>query len=318
MAIVETFQKRMKRLAEQGQVEVLQCENLPYGFRVQVIHIWATAIGPWFDVPEWEPRQPPPSNRIWGYVHSTLARETGLLALGVGVFNNPSQRCRDHLMSGTTGEALDIIELSFRVIDHVVSRWGQDARRECGITQSADDAIEELNGRFREHAIGYQYVGGKVVRVDSLYLHAEAVRPALTLLHRRGYEGPCEEFLEAHEHHRKGNGKDAIQSALKSFESTMKAICARRKWPYPESATAKVLLDVLFANGVVPPQLQSEFTSLRTVLESGLPTVRNKTPSVGHGQGSMPVPVPDHLVAFALHLAAANIVFLVEADAALG
>ena len=71
MAIVETFQKRMKRLAEQGQVEVLQCENLPYGFRVQVIHIWATAIGPWFDVPEWEPRQPPPSNRIWGYVHST-------------------------------------------------------------------------------------------------------------------------------------------------------------------------------------------------------------------------------------------------------
>ena len=110
--------------------------------------------------------------------------------------------------------------------------------------------------------------------------------------------------------------EDVMQSALKSFESTMKAICARRKWPYPESATAKVLLDVLFANGVVPPQLQSEFTSLRTVLESGLPTVRNKTPSVGHGQGSMPVPVPDHLVAFALHLAAANIVFLVEADAA--
>jgi len=314
MAIVETFQKRMKRLAEQGQVEVLQCENLPYGFRVQVIHIWATAIGPWFDVPEWEPRQPPPSNRIWGYVHSTLARETGLLALGVGVFNNPSQRCRDHLMSGTTGEALDIIELSFRVIDHVVSRWGQDARRECGITQSADDAIEELNGRFREHAIGYQYVGGKVVRVDSLYLHAEAVRPALTLLHRRGYEGPCEEFLEAHEHHRKGNGKDAIQSALKSFESTMKAICEARKWSYPASATAKPLIDLLFSKGLVPTDLQSHFAGFRSAMESGLPTLSNRTSR--HGQGPEPKHVPPHFAAYALHLAACNIVFLVEAHKA--
>jgi hypothetical protein len=47
------------------------------------------------------------------------------------------------------------------------------------------------------------------------------------------------------------------------------------------------------------------------LLEGGLPTVRNK--NAGHGQGPTPVSVPDYLVAYALHMAAANIVLLIQA-----
>ena len=53
--------------------------------------------------------------------------------------------------------------------------------------------------------------------------------------------------------------------------------------------------------------------ALRSVLESGLPTVRNKTKGSGHGQGKELINIPGHLAAYALHLAASNIVLLVEA-----
>jgi hypothetical protein len=43
-------------------------------------------------------------------------------------------------------------------------------------------------------------------------------------------------------------------------------------------------------------------------LESGIPTVRNKTS--GHGQGASYSQIPAHLAAYALHLSAANILFL--------
>jgi hypothetical protein len=96
----------------------------------------------------------------------------------------------------------------------------------------------------------------------------------------------------------------------------MKAICAKRKWTHDTGAAAKQLLDVLVSKGLIPPMLESHFTNLRAAMESGLPTIRNKRS--GHGQGPSPVELPEHFVAYALHLLASNIVFLVESDKALG
>jgi hypothetical protein len=210
----------------------------------------------------------------------------------------------------TAEQALDIIELSFNVLDTIVRKHAANLVY-LEATQEPDDAIAELNHRFREHAIGYQFMGGQLVRVDSQYIHDQVVEPALVLLHERGFKGPEDEFLRAHEHFRAGKNKEAIVEALKAFESTMKAICDERKWQYSSTATAKDLINVLFAEGLVPSYLQTQFTALRTTLEAGLPTARNKTS--GHGQGSNRVVVPDHLAAYTLHLAAANIVLLVQA-----
>jgi hypothetical protein len=91
----------------------------------------------------------------------------------------------------------------------------------------------------------------------------------------------------------------------------MKTICEERSWAYTPTAQAKDLIKVIFDHGLVAPSLSSHFTALRSVMESGLPTVRNKTS--GHGQGSAPLEVPEYLAAYALHLAAANILLLVNA-----
>jgi hypothetical protein len=180
----------------------------------------------------------------------------------------------------------------------------------ASITQTPDDAIAELNRRFREPGVGYQYVGGDIIRVDSHFLHAEAVKPALALLNAARFTGPADEFMRAFEHHRKGENKDAIADALNAFESTIKAICDARKWTYGPKDTAKPLMDILFKNGLVPSELESHFAGLRSAMESGLPTLANRTSR--HGQGATPVEVPPHFTAYGLHLVASNIVFLVE------
>jgi hypothetical protein len=70
------------------------------------------------------------------------------------------------------------------------------------------------------------------------------------------------------------------------------------------------LLDILFNNGLIPADMASHFAGLRSALEAGLPTLANRTSR--HGQGPTPTEVPAHYVAYALHLVASNMVFLME------
>lgn len=177
-------------------------------------------------------------------------------------------------------------------------------------TEQKPNDIEELNSRFKEHGVGYQFIDGSLVRIASQFIHAEVIKAALSLLDAPGFEGPADEFRKAFTHHRHGRDKEAVVEALKAIESTMKAICAARKWKLDSTATAKELIKTLLANGLIPSELESHSTGLRNAMESGLPTVRNRTS--GHGQGAVPVTIPPHITAYALHLTAANIVFLVE------
>ena len=247
---------------------------------------------------------------FWEIISNTLARELGLFTLGEPRAD-PNVQCQEYLLKADTSGALDIIELSFRVIERMVKNTRPVELYGAEINQDADSAVEELNHRFQEHGIGYQYVAGELVRIDSELIHAEAVKPALSLLHEFGFDGPAEEFILGFEHYRHGRNKEAIAEALKSFESTMKAICRARNWTFPANATAKPLMDVLFTKGLVPADLESHFSGLRSAMESGLPTISNRRGR--HGQGSDPIAIPPHFAAYALHLAASNIVFLVHA-----
>ena len=105
--------------------------------------------------------------------------------------------------------------------------------------------------------------------------------------------------------------KEAMNECVKAFESVMKTICGRRKWKYDDRATAKTLIRVCFEHELIPSLWQDHFTSLQSLLQVGVG--RNKLSA--HGQGEKPVEVPRHLAAFVLHMAAAAIVFLAEAEA---
>ena len=295
MPVYETFAERKRRMEAGGKPTVYCQDQLPRPFRIQVAHIWDGIVTPKLD-PRW----------VWSRAHTILARELGEWAIGTQ-HQSDRQRCLDFMLyDHNVDNVLSMIELVFRLTEN--------CPLEMMGSQSLDDAMDELNHRFRQHAIGYQFQGGKIISVESQYLHTETVEPAIQLLHDAHFAGPLQEFMQAHEHYRKGENTQAIANAQYAFESTMKAICDRRGWSYGTArATAKNLLDVLFSNSLIPTQMQSHFTALRSTLESGLPSVRNQPGQGGHGQGSDVIEVPDHVAAYGLHLAATNIVFLIEA-----
>lgn len=309
----ELFSKRQKRLEQADRPTIYQYDSLPKPFRVQVTYIWDRAIGRYDSDYLRSTSSGPVSNKVWDFLHDVLAEEKGLHTLG-DTRHHKKARYQDYFLTAEDMAALDAIELSFRAIDRMLRDLSDYDERKAAIVEGPGEAIARLNRRFNEHAIGYQYAGGQIIRVDSTYMHSEAVEPALALLHAAGFRGPSDEFLRAHEHYRHGRHKEAIAEALKAFESTMKAICEARNWPYTKGAAAKELINVLFANGLLPESLRNHFSALRQVLEAGLPTVRNKMG--GHGQGSETIAVPPYFAQYALNLAASNILLLTEAHAA--
>jgi AbiJ N-terminal domain 4 len=316
VAIVNLFSKRRKRTA--GEVPDVYTYDIPERLRVQIIHIWTDALG-----------RPDDYNhgitirQTYQAIVEMLRREYGVFVLHKSnheprddrlAFNELCQFFLDGQGIGTTNgtdKALDVIELSFQVVDTVTRSWEYIHRNNCD--EVANDSIDELNKRFKEHGVGYSFSDGHLLRIDSEFVHAEVVKPALSVLRQKGFETPQKEFLGAHEHYRHGKKSEALVECYKAFESTMKVICAKRRWTHNPNAAAAELVKVCLDKGLIPSFWQSHFAGLRSTLESAIPTPRNK--GAGHGAGTAPPHnPPDELVAYVLHMTAATILFLAEAE----
>jgi hypothetical protein len=315
MTVFDLFSKRQKRL--RGEVpDVYQYDKIPKELRVQIVHVCTDTLGNSDDYEECSPYNGHQTVEAYKFIVETLCREYGIFRLPgtrEGRERHYLTEVANFILSEEDSErVLDATELACRLITRLTTAFTFLGRNNG--KQLADDAIQELNARFAEHAVGYRYETGEIIRVDSQFVHQEIVKPALRLLSSPDFRGSQEEFLQAHHHYRKGEHKTAMNEALKSFESTLKTICKRRKWAVQENATSKVLLDAVFANGLVPPFWQNHMAALRALLEGGVPVGRNRLS--GHGQGTDRVDVPQHIAGYVMHMTASAIVFLVEAEGA--
>lgn len=118
--------------------------------------------------------------------------------------------------------------------------------------------------------------------------------------------------MQAHEDYKKGDYPDCLLKCAKSVETTLKIICKERTWFFSESDSAKKLITIVCENKLLPSYLQTHYHTFQQVLESGVPTVRNK--QGGHGQGSEENLVLQYLAQFQLNQTAVLLTFLVEAN----
>ena len=187
MPIYDIFSKRQKRLRGEFP-DVYQYETIPHELRIQIIYIWRDAFGP-----------DDTGGVILSYrnIHDVLCREYGVF--GLSGSNDTLESVRGFfLRTENTEKAIDVIELSFKCIDeNVRSKPNLFPSRRL----SPDEAIDELNHRFREHGVGYRYESSQIIRVDSEFIHSEVVKPVLSMLSDPMYEGANAEFLKAHEHY---------------------------------------------------------------------------------------------------------------------
>lgn len=308
MAVWNLYSKRQKQLRGEYP-DVYVYDELPMPLRVQVVHIIRDAVGK----DNYNYYNSNQASEFYKAIYHVLCRERGILHLSeeyndsieTAVFNF-------FLKEKSVEKAIDVLELSFKFIDTYIRNKYPNPQF-TGAKISPDEAISDLNTRFKEHGVGYQFESSEIIRVDSEFIHSEVVKPTLLILRGEQYAGANEEFLNAHEHYRHGKYKECLNDCLKAFESTMRVICNRRGWVVSEKATASKLIATCADNGLLQSFLDSQMVSVKTLLESGVPTVRNKLG--GHGQGETPVVVPEHLARYALHLTATTILLLAEADA---
>ena len=314
MPVWDTYSHR--KCVREGDVpDVYTYNELPEKLRVQIVQICRAAIGRFHTYSGMEFGQVTHNNEGWSFIHDTVARERGVFELSSQ--HGLDAKCADFILTHwSVDEVLDLVEVSFCYIDRFARQFRDFERERCGIVQTATSAIEELNERFRRAGVGYSFEEGEILRIDSELIHHEVVRPALRYLNHPGFEGPRDEFLKAHSHYRVGETKDAITDANNAFESTLKVICDNRGWEYPPGATASSLVKLVKQNGLLPDYLEKSFDQLSATLQSGLPKVRGEEGA--HGQGGKPRRTPGYVAAYALHLAAAKILFLIEADGAMG
>jgi hypothetical protein len=307
MTVFDLFSKRQAR--QRGETpDIYTYDQIPNKLRVQLVQIIGDLLQGGDDSAA---RFHPGVGKLFEFISNTLCREYGIFRLwGKSHHDRDHRRELFNFMLETTDHerVLDCVELATRCADRLTRNFGY--LDTYGFDERVDDGIAELNTRFKEHGVGFQYEDGDLVRIDSDLLHAEAVKPALQLLRTKKFAGPREEFLRAYEHFRHARHEEALTEALKAFESTMKAICDAKNWAYDKNATAKKLVDACFKNGLIDPFWQTHMAHLQGTLENGIATARNKLG--GHGAGATPREVPQALVAYVLHLTAATIVFLIE------
>ena len=112
-------------------------------------------------------------------IHSILCREYGIFNLVDGGISDKADILQHFLYTNKIDLAIDVIELCFKYILSIKKNLDY-YKKSAVIKITPDEAISELNERFKEHGIGYQFEAGQIIRIDSTYAHSEITKPVLT------------------------------------------------------------------------------------------------------------------------------------------
>lgn len=297
---------RRKRMAASASIDVYEYSVIPEKVRIQVIQILGDGIGPYY----FKGNIGRPT-KTYGYLVKKMRRELGVHSLVTYPVNSRQEFFQWLQSTHDIDHWLDACELALKIIDiDVREKWGSFEAE-----VAPDIAIAEFNARLQEAAIGYQYVSGEILRIDSMHIHKEVVLLALGLLRNARFAAAESEYRSAHHAFRNGELEDCLVDCGKAFESVLKVIGTARGWTIKENDPASRLVQAAVDAGFLAAYSITALNHLKGLIDSSTPTVRNK--QGGHGAGTTVRNVPTQLAAFQLHQTAAVILYLVEQDLAL-
>lgn len=244
--------------------------------------------------------------------HKTLCEEYGKLSLNprISLGNNDKSTILGLLTSDEydINVVFDIVELALRFHSHnLYEKYRYNGEY---ASQLMEELINKINIRFKESSMGYEVVNYEIIRIDSKITFNEIIKPVINLTNNELFENVNIDYVGALKAYMKEDNENCLNKCLKSFESTMKIICDKKGWEYSENDTSNKLIQICYDNDLIPKKMQSEFTSLRGLLESGIGPVRNHYS--GHGKGSEKIVIENSLARYALHITGSCILFLIE------
>ncbi|TOG28088.1 hypothetical protein CGJ04_23915 [Vibrio parahaemolyticus] len=303
MPIMELYSTRNKTIYP----DVYQYEVASRKLRVQIVKIIFDSFG---EEPEfWHVGRKYGSAAHFTFcdIFDLISKEYGVQEI-LGWSSGSHNWVQDVLLNESNlDKFLDLVEVLCTFLLTQVKNNFRKYREESKAKQKPEDAVDEINERMKRGGFGFEYVDGVIIRVDQSFIHSEVTKPALYLL--SDFDGARQEFLSAHEHYRHTRYEECLTDANKSLESLLKHICENEDWSYSKG-TVNALIPICMNNGLFPKYLQTQLSSLSTLITQGVASIRNN--ESGHGQGSSLRELPQHLVSYTLHLTASNILFLGE------
>lgn len=202
----------------------------------------------------------------------------------------------------------DIVELTLRYHSyHLNEKYKFDKQRALERIENLENII---NTRFKESSVGYKVVNCDIIRIDSEATFNEIIKPTINLTNNKLFENVNLEYIDAIKSYQNDDNEKCLNKCLKSFESTIKIICDENGWNYDDKDTSSRLINICYEHDLIPKKIQSEFNGLRSLLESGIPPVRNHYS--GHGKGGEKIVIEDYLARYALNITGSCILFLID------
>lgn len=309
------------RRGKPAKYDVFQYTDLSNNLRIQIGHILRTSILPPASIHE--------TVRILEIVRETLLEEYGVIRLShrdeladLALINDESYRTeavsdceRFFLFEKNIKRWLDFIELVLCKSEQKIRQEEELAMSIAGYTDAhfeeietekkhLDEAISRLNARFRQAGFGFQYESGRIIRMERLFTHTEIMVPALCLLADERFANASDEFHQAHKHYCSEDYRDSVINASNAVESVLKVICKLNQWgDHDRKSLGDLINTVIRQHSLIPNYCQCGLQALSAI--------RNQ--DAAHGQGTTSSSLTETIARYALHLAATNIVLLVNA-----
>lgn len=280
--IFETFARRKRQQSRDGEPEIYTYDQAPEHMRHQLCGALSEGIGNyWWGLGYHTP--PPNANDVWEWIDRICRKEIYSYLSYVQATDLRSRFLTYVLHVPDMYDFLSAVEIGCVGLCMISDVYGWDEPNSRGAQQKVVDAIEEINARFEQHSVGYQFENGQIIRVDSKLTHAEVIKPALILLRAPEFTKANEDFMTAHRHYRANEFKDCVTAANRAFESMLKAICETEKWEYGKGDRAAELVTKVRNKRLFTHDFDRSFESYVAMLKAGLPAVRND--AGGHGEG---------------------------------
>ncbi len=315
--VFETYSRRKRRQDRGGEPEIYVYDDAPAQLRHQIGLALTEGIGEYTLSDPYNVYGETPDNETaydcWREIDRACRKEI-YAYLPFTDDNNFMRRILAAIADiKNIDEFLSIIEISCIVMEHLIDN--NHIRADRTESDAAAGALAEINSRFEQHAVGYQYENGCIIRKDSQYMHAEAIKPALALLTAVDFAKANEDFMTAHRHYRNREFKDAVTAANRSFETMLKSICDLEGWTHGKGDRATELVTLVSNKGLFTHDFDKGLSAYVAMLKTGLPNVRND--AGGHGEGLAAEEVTAGIARYAINMAASNIVLLGDAYATL-
>jgi hypothetical protein len=240
---------------------------------------------------------------FWQEIYRRLQYRTGKVLLTAEDDGHEPREAANYVMSCSTVEFLDFLEDIFN----------NEAFRH--VNNGDKNIVDELNTILLQDHLPYamtHFVIEEVTFESGVFKgrtglevrsYQDAMAPTLELLSQPHFRSANAEFLAALEDYRKGDIGDCLVKCASSFESVLKVICERKRWPYKQTDTAGVLIKTVIAKTGLDNYFEQLLISIATM--------RNRM-STAHGAGVTVKQPPPHMAQYALNMTASAIVMLTQ------